>query len=302
MWKRFKHWLLTWKPIHLCWWFEERGKPIPKYFIAGGGGPPTVVTNAATNIGTTVATGNGDITSDGGKAITERGFVFSDTDSTPTIGEGGVTQIIEGGTATGTYSDTLTPLTNNTLYYYQAYATNSKGTSYGGVEQFTTAAIYTKANYVVAKILATVTQANYVIASLGDKTYTREENASLPTNADDLTTHYSSSEYTNVSADNATRVGVDGTGYILHQFKKAFDNNTKPLKVTWNGRSTLAPSSNTVYLQVYNYNTPGWEAVDSDGTTGADTDFDLEGVVNTNLSYYYTGSRNIACFRVYQAT
>jgi hypothetical protein len=133
--------LSTWKPIHLCHWFRSNSKPIPRYFIGGGGDPPSVTTNAATNVHKLVATGNGNITSDGGASITARGFTFSSTDSTPTIGEGGVTNIVEGGTATGTYSDSLTPLEANTLYYYQAYATNSKGTTYGGVQSFTTDAL-----------------------------------------------------------------------------------------------------------------------------------------------------------------
>lgn len=136
--KDWKNKIKNWKPIHLCWWYESRGKPVPRYLIAGGGTAPTVVTNSATSIGPTSATGNGDITSDGGKVIDERGFVFSSTDTTPTIGESGVTQIIEGGTATGLFSDTLTPLSASTTYYYQAYATNVKGTSYGGVQSFAT--------------------------------------------------------------------------------------------------------------------------------------------------------------------
>lgn len=136
--KKLHSWLLDWKPIPLCNWFREHSIPVPRYLIGGGGSPPSVTTDAATSILETTATGNGDITSDGGKAITERGFVFSSSDSTPTIGESGVTQIIEGGTATGIYSDTLTPLVGSTLYYYQAYAINDKGTSYGGVQSFTT--------------------------------------------------------------------------------------------------------------------------------------------------------------------
>ena len=131
--------LRIWKPIHLCYWYRKNTLPVPRYFIGGGGDPPSITTNAATNVHKITATGNGNITSDGGRSLTSRGFVFSSSDSTPTIGEGGVTNIVEGGTATGIYSDTLTPLVSDTLYYYQAYAINDKGTSYGGVETFTTA-------------------------------------------------------------------------------------------------------------------------------------------------------------------
>lgn len=138
--QRIKDFLLTWKPIHLCWWFRKHGLPIPKYFIGGAATPPSVTTNAATSLGSTTATFNGNVTSDGGATISERGFVYSSTDATPTIGEGGVTQRIVSGT-TGTYSYNETTLTSGTHYYYQAYATNSKGTSYGGVQEFDTSAI-----------------------------------------------------------------------------------------------------------------------------------------------------------------
>lgn len=42
-----------------------------------------------------------------------------------------------------------------------------------------------------------------------------------------------------------------------------------------------------------------WEMIDSDGTTAADTDFDMQGTVTTSLSDYYDGSNWIAC-RVWQ--
>jgi len=56
--KRLKTFLETWKPIHLCWWFEKRGWEIPKYFIGGGSKPPVYasgnIDNATRNLGNTV--------------------------------------------------------------------------------------------------------------------------------------------------------------------------------------------------------------------------------------------------------
>ena len=98
---------------------------------------PVLVTNTSTSITDVTATFNGDVTNDGGSAITERGFVYSISDATPTIGEAGVTQQTVSGT-TGVFSYNASSLSVYTVYYTQAYATNSAGTTYGGVNQFTT--------------------------------------------------------------------------------------------------------------------------------------------------------------------
>jgi LPXTG-site transpeptidase (sortase) family protein len=98
---------------------------------------PTLTTSAAASISTTTATLGGNITSDGGVAVTERGVVYSTTDATPTIGEPGVTQNTNG-SGTGVFSESIGSLSLVTYYYYQAYATNTQGTAYGGVQEFTT--------------------------------------------------------------------------------------------------------------------------------------------------------------------
>jgi len=51
-------------------------------------------------------------------------------------------------------------------------------------------------------------------------------------------------------------------------------------------------------LQIYNRDTPGWENVDTDSTTAADTDFILTGNI-ADLTNYKDGSNVISC-RVYQ--
>ncbi len=102
-----------------------------------GSTPPVLTTNAESSVLSTTATFNGEITSDGGASVTARGFVYSTSDATPTIGEGGVTDQ-SSGSGTGTFNSNVSSLSANTTYYYQAYATNTSGTSYGGVISFTT--------------------------------------------------------------------------------------------------------------------------------------------------------------------
>ncbi|HET9412139.1 MAG TPA: hypothetical protein VFO38_04810 [Candidatus Saccharimonadales bacterium] len=87
---------------------------------------PTVTTQAVTELTVTTATGNGTVVADGGETITERGVCWS-TSLNPTTSDSKATSA---GT-TGSYSVSITGLSNGTLYYARAYAINANGTSYG---------------------------------------------------------------------------------------------------------------------------------------------------------------------------
>ncbi|WP_425555377.1 beta strand repeat-containing protein, partial [Flavobacterium cheonhonense] len=107
---------------------------------------PTVTNTAAADITTNSATLAGNVTATGGAAITATGSVYALTsvDNTPTIGEANVTNLATStpGSGTGTFSNaTGTGLAVNTQYSYNAYATNSIGTSYGTVATFYTLAV-----------------------------------------------------------------------------------------------------------------------------------------------------------------
>ena len=108
---------------------------VTELYKAGNGlsYPFSIVTNAVTSISTTTATGNGEILSDGGATITERGFVWA-TIPTPTTSNSKVTVA---GTL-GVYSATLSTLAANTLYYVRSFFTNANGTTYGNEVTFTT--------------------------------------------------------------------------------------------------------------------------------------------------------------------
>lgn len=88
--------------------------------------PPAVLTtNAVANITTTSADAGGNITSDGGTAITERGIVYS-TSSNPTVAN---TKVVDATGGTGSFTVTIPGLSPTTLYYVRAYAINGGGTS-----------------------------------------------------------------------------------------------------------------------------------------------------------------------------
>ena len=94
---------------------------------------PTVTTDDVTNITQTTATSGGNVTSDGGAAVTVRGVCWS-TSQNPTTADNLTTD----GSGIGAFISSLTGLTANTTYYVRAYATNSAGTSYGNEKSFTT--------------------------------------------------------------------------------------------------------------------------------------------------------------------
>lgn len=97
---------------------------------------PTLTTTAVSNITLSGADSGGNITDDGGAAVTERG-VFWNTTGNPTRFDTGTTS----GTGVGVFTTTLGPLTENTTYYIRAYARNSAGWGYGNELSFTTLAV-----------------------------------------------------------------------------------------------------------------------------------------------------------------
>jgi hypothetical protein len=95
---------------------------------------PTVTTAAASIITATSATGGGEVTSDGGSAVTDRGICWGASPD-PVKGSG---NYISAGSGTGSFTGLITGLTANTTYHARAYATNSIGTSYGSDITFAT--------------------------------------------------------------------------------------------------------------------------------------------------------------------
>lgn len=98
-------------------------------------GVPSVTTAEVTNITKTSAKSGGNVTSDGGATVTERGICWS-LNHNPTIADSHHTN----GSGTGTYTISMTGLTKATTYYVRAYAKNSVGISYGNELEFTTLA------------------------------------------------------------------------------------------------------------------------------------------------------------------
>ncbi|MCK4748828.1 MAG: fibrobacter succinogenes major paralogous domain-containing protein, partial [Bacteroidales bacterium] len=81
---------------------------------------PVLTTRAVTNISGSTAESGGEITDDGGNAITTRGVCWS-TSQEPTLSDNVTTD----GAGTGNFTSEITDLIPGTLYYVRAYATNT---------------------------------------------------------------------------------------------------------------------------------------------------------------------------------
>jgi hypothetical protein len=99
---------------------------------------PVVTTAAISFIGPFNAFGGGAVSSEGTSALTHVGVCW-DTNHDPTT----LRPHTDNGAGVGTFTSNLINLSEGTVYYVRAYATNATGTAYGNEVTFTTAAAWT---------------------------------------------------------------------------------------------------------------------------------------------------------------
>jgi hypothetical protein len=96
-------------------------------------GAAMVTTTPVTGITLTGASSGGNVTTDGGTAVTARGVCWATTANPVATGNH-----TTDGSGMGIFTSTITGLSSNTTYHVRAYATNSSGTYYGEDITFTT--------------------------------------------------------------------------------------------------------------------------------------------------------------------
>jgi hypothetical protein len=120
----------------------------------------------------------------------------------------------------------------------------------------------------------------------------------LPVNDNDLETNYSGVDVIDVATVNGVYVCQSATlEYMIHQFKDFYPTN-QPCHLNWTGRSDLAPSISTVFLQIFNQVTLAWETVATNNIVGAGIDFTMTALI-PDPTDYKDGSQVISS-RVYQ--
>lgn len=119
----------------LAAWSNESDPNVARAVVGSGCADlPRVVTLPVTDVTTTGARGGGNVTSDGGAAVTVRGVCWN-TAGSPTLANAHTSD----GTGIGTFASHLSGLLPAVAYRVRAYATNSAGTAYGNEVTFTTA-------------------------------------------------------------------------------------------------------------------------------------------------------------------
>lgn len=93
----------------------------------------TVTTTAVTDITSTTAVSGGNVTADGGDAVTEKGICWG-TDPDPDQTD----NVINGGAGLGAFTSNITGLEPGHTYHVRAYAENSAGVTYGADVEFNT--------------------------------------------------------------------------------------------------------------------------------------------------------------------
>jgi len=98
-------------------------------------GLATISTTAGSDVSSSSFMSGGNITSDGGASISEKGVCYSLSPGPSVAGSK-----TSDGTGTGTFVSNISSLSASTKYYFRAYATNSAGTAYGEELNITTLA------------------------------------------------------------------------------------------------------------------------------------------------------------------
>lgn len=217
----------------------------------------SITTTPASGITASSVSTGGNITNDGGAAISARGVCWS-TATNPTITNSKTTD----GSGSGTFTSTVTGLSTNTTYYVRAYATNSIGTAYGNQITFTTTAtIATVSTNTVSNITSTT-------ASSGG----------------------------NISADGGAAITSRGVCWSTSQNPTTSDSKTSDGSGTGNFNSSitgLSPNT-TYYIRAYAINSVGTSyGTQSSFTTSANLPTITTATLTNITSISATGGGNV---------
>lgn len=96
--------------------------------------PPVVKTISSSEIASTSAKIWGEVVEEGSSATSERGFVYSEKNPSPSTSD---TKVVSG-YGKGEFSLVISNLTPKTKYYFRAFSSNQSGIAYGDILDFTT--------------------------------------------------------------------------------------------------------------------------------------------------------------------
>jgi uncharacterized protein (TIGR02145 family) len=162
---------------------------------------PSLSTTTATDIKQTSVSSGGNITNDGGAAITDRGVCWGTAHDPLVTGNH-----TSDGSGNGSFTSSVTGLSPNTTYYLKAYAKNSAGTGYGNEVSF-------------------ITKQDTIVKDIDNNTYKIITAGTQVWMAENLkTTHYNDGTEIPLVTDNSAWSNLTGPGYCW------FNNNMSTYK------------------------------------------------------------------------
>jgi uncharacterized protein (TIGR02145 family) len=148
-----------------------------------------ITTAAITDVTVSSAATGGNITDDGGAAITSRGVCYH-TAPDPTLDN----FFTQDGTGTGLFNSGLSGLIQGATYYVRAYATNSDGTMYGNERTFTTLTTPTVVTFVVTDVSGISAKSGGTVTNTGGSLVTAKglcwSTNPAPTTANSITSSF----------------------------------------------------------------------------------------------------------------
>ncbi len=199
---------------------------------------PVVNTSDITSITGTSAQSGGDISDDGGAAVTARGVCWS-TSENPDLSDPHTTD----GIGTDSFISNIEGLSPNTDYYIRAYATNIAGTAYGVQISFTTSIdLPTVVTGTISSITETSAQTGGNVTSNGGATVTARgvcwSTSENPTVSDSHTTDGNSTgSFISIITELSTNTTYYVRAYATNSTGTGYGNElvftTKYITISW---------------------------------------------------------------------
>ena len=240
-------------------------------------GIPTITTTAISNILPTSASSGGTISTDGGAPVTASGVCWSTTEN-PTI----LNSFSTDGSATGTFTSTITGLTPGTSYYVRAYATNSAGTAYGNqVTVKSVVSLPTITTTAISNILPTSASSGGIITSNGGAAVTASGVCWSTTENPTILNSYS----TDGSATGTFTSALTGLSPVMVYYVRAYATNSA-------GTSYGNQVTFTTTASLSNITTSTVTGVTITSATGGGTIFSNGGAVVTASGVCWSSNPN----------